>query len=100
MITVRSLLFSNSPAMPSSVPLPRHQGLGGLIKKIAKTRQLKTEDVQGVIADLHAYAIAEVKKGRKVYIPQLTALKLDVGRPVRFRHALNDAARPHPDDTL
>ena len=67
--------------MPSSVPLPRHQGLGGRIKKIAKTRQLKTEDVQGVLADLHAYAIAEVKKGRKADIPQLTTLKLDVGDP-------------------
>ena len=87
--------------MPSSsVPLPRHQGLGGLIKTIAKSRKLKTEDVKGVIADLHKYAVAGLKKGNPVEIPQLTSLKLKRPPPPRFERMLNSAENTLPDETL
>ena len=63
--------------MPSSsVPLPRHKSvgnLGRLIKTIAKSRKLKTEDVRAVIADLHQYAVGEVEKGNTIEIPQAEA---------------------------
>ena len=80
---------------PAKFSMPRHQGWGGLLTKIAKSTQLKTEDVKGVLAAAHDIAIAEVKEGREVVIPQLTALKLKPPPPAAFGVALND-----PDNTL
>ena len=87
--------------MPSSsVPLPRRQSvgnLGRLIKTIAKSRKLKTEDVRAVIADLHQYAVGEVEKGNTIEIPPL---KLRRPPPPRFERMLNSAENTLPDETL
>ena len=89
--------------------LPWHHGVAARIKTMAKSMQLKTEDVKGVIADLHAHAVAQLQLGRKVDIPQLATLKLkpeNKGRKVeipqlttRFERKLK-SSRTLPNDTL
>ena len=60
--------------------MPRNQGWGGFLTKVAKSTQLKTKDVkdvlemkkadvEGVLAAAHAIAIAERKEGREVIMP-------------------------------
>ena len=95
--------------------LPRHLGLGGLIKKVAESTQLKTKDVNSVIDCLYTIAYAEKKNHRQVVIPGLTTLKLKrkpakagtkvmfAGKPgtkVMFGKHLNEAASTLPQDTL
>ena len=63
-------------SLPTAKALARHQGLGALITKIAEPRQLKTQDVKGVLDDLVAFAYAAVKKNREVLIPGFAPLKL------------------------
>ena len=87
--------------MPSSsVPLPRHKSvgnLGRLIKTIAKSRKLKTEDVRAVIADLHQYAVGEMEKGNTIEIPPR---KLKHPPPPRFERRLNSVPNTLLQDTL
>ena len=87
--------------MPSSsVPLPRHKSvrnLGRLIKTIAKSRKLKTEDVRAVIADLYQYAVGEVEEG---YTIEILPFKLRRPPPPRFERMLNSAENTLPDETL
>ena len=85
---------------PAKFSMPRHQGWGGLLTKIAKSTRLKTEDVKGVLADLHKYAVAELSKGRTVEIPQLTPLKLKRPSPRRFERRLNSPENALPEETL
>ena len=85
--------------LSSYVPLPRHQSvgnLGRLIKTIAKSRKLKTEDVQVVIADLHQYAVGEMEKGNTIQIPPR---KLKHPPPPRFERRLNSAPNTFLQDT-
>ena len=86
--------------LSASVPLPRHQSvgnLGRLIKTIAKSRKLKTEDVQVVIADLHQYAVGEMEKGNTIEIPPR---KLKHPPPPRCERRLNSAPHTLLQDTL
>merc|ERR1712118_567422 len=73
---------------------------GELTKKIAETTQLKTKDVNGVLAALQTIACAEVKKTEKFVIPQLTTLKLKhkparkAGKKMMFGKEVKVAAKP------
>ena len=86
--------------MPSaSVPRSRHKSvgnLGRLIKTIAMSRKLKTEDVRAVIADLYQYAVGDVDKG---YTSEIPPFKLRRPSPPRFERMLNSAENTLPDET-
>ena len=90
----------------STVGLPRHRGLGGVIMKIAKSRQLKTTDVKGVLDDIWAHAYADVKKNREVAVPGFMPLKLKpqparkASTMVMSARTLNDPSHTLPDETL
>ena len=56
--------------------LPRHEGYGALMKKIAKSTQLQTQDVKAVLYHAWTFAYAEVKKNKEVRIPGFEPLKL------------------------
>ena len=56
--------------------LPRHEGYGALMKKIAKSTQLTTHDVKAVLRAAWAIAYAEANKNTEVRIPCFEPLKL------------------------
>ena len=90
--------------------MPRNQGWGGFLTKVAKSTQLKTKDVRdvielkaadvkGVLAAAHAIAIAERKEGREVIMPQWTTVKPPP--PAAFGFVMNDVeSATLPDETL
>ena len=89
--------------------MPRNQGWGGFLTKVAKSTQLKTKDVRdvielkaadvnGVLAAAHAIAIAERKEGRGVIMPRWTTVKPPP--PAAFGVAMNDVGATLTDETL
>ena len=56
--------------------IPRHEGYGALMKKIAKSTQLTTHDVKAVLRAAWAIAYAEANKNTEVRIPGFQPLKL------------------------
>ena len=52
-----------------SEPLPRHMGLGALMKTIAESTQFTTFDVQAVLDKLLSITIARAAKGRRIHMP-------------------------------
>ena len=90
------------------VAMPRNQGWGGFLTKVAKSTQLKTKDVRdvlelkaadvkGVLAAAHAIAIAERREGREVIMPQWTTVKPPP--PAAFGVALNEVEATLSDKT-
>ena len=56
--------------------LPRHESYGALMKKIAESTQLKTQDVKAVLRAAWAIAYAEANQNTEVRTPGFQPLKL------------------------
>ena len=99
--------------------------MGALITKIAESRQLKTQDVKGVLDDAYSFAYAALQKGRRINVGPMElklkhkparntgmpeksakvaakpASKLGQRSPKRmFKKTLNDPESTLPDYTL
>ena len=86
--------------------MPRNQGWGGFLTKVAKSTQLKTKDVRdvlelkaadvkGVLAAAHIIAIREREEGRDVIMPTVKPPP-----PAAFGVALNEVEATLSDETL
>ena len=71
-----------------SEPLPRHMGLGGMLKTVAKGTGLSNVEVKAVLDELLSIALERAAKGNRIHVP------LALLRAVRGGAARSQGRRP------
>ena len=71
-----------------SEPLPRHMGLGGMLKTVAKGTGLSNVEVKAVLDNLLSIALERAAKGNRIHVP------LALLRAVRGGSARSQGRRP------